>query len=243
MKTRVYNMMVAMLAVLLSASASPAQEMAPGTTAPQAAAPDPATVIQEIRTAFVPVTDYACTLKTWDRKGDQQRTSIYACSWKTPGQLRLDVLEGDNKGSRIARDAKGEIHGSKGGLLKVVTVKIDASDPRALSLRGRPFWLSGYDAVIQEALAAVEKGWQMRVSGQSTFQNMPCWLLDIERVNDPANPGITADRLWVTRGDANPPWRILKREKFEGTELVSVVEWSNVRTNTGLQDYHFDLKD
>lgn len=61
--------------------------------------PSFASVLKKMRTRFEQITDYQCRFRTFSTDGTQSREVLLAYYYRTPGQIRMEVLEGPDPGA------------------------------------------------------------------------------------------------------------------------------------------------
>jgi outer membrane lipoprotein-sorting protein len=61
--------------------------------------PSFASILKKMHARFEQITDYQCRFRTFSTNGTQSREVLLAYYYRTPGQIRMEVLEGPNPGA------------------------------------------------------------------------------------------------------------------------------------------------
>ena len=192
-------------------------------------------ILENVKSKWKTIKDYHCNMQSLNRLGQEVDKKKLDFSFQRPHKIRMEVLDGPKKGSVIVRTADGKIRAKKGGILGVIAVTLDESDPRVTNLRGRKFYKADWGSVIAEWLLAVKKGWKMERLPDETYNNQKCYVLTAHW-KSPQSP-ITEDKIWVDQSTH----LIVRRQQFEGQNLVNEVVWWNLQINPNLDPGLFDL--
>ena len=138
------------------------------------------TIVNGIITKWRSIQDYQCLMRSKNRLGELTDSKKLKFSYKKSKQVRVEVLDGEKKGSVLTRDANGTIKAKKGGLLGVIALTLDEDDERIRNLRGRKFYHATWGAVIKEFHSAVEKQRNVQRLPDEEFNKHDCYVLSIE---------------------------------------------------------------
>jgi outer membrane lipoprotein-sorting protein len=181
------------------------------------------------------IISYACTMQSFNRLGAESSTKTVRFTWARGGRVRMEVVEGPDKGSVLTRDGQGQLRGRKGGFLKMIAVTLKEDDRRVVNLRGRKFYEADWGSVIQEIRAREQAGWAVQPLADDAVKGAACRV--VELVAPAGSSGVTRDRVWISR-DRD---LILRRQQFEGETLVNDVTWWDVELNPAVEDALFTL--
>ncbi len=210
--------------VILFSLGAPAFSQDPGVTP----------ILESLKVKWKSVMDYSCNMQSLNRLGQEVDKKKLDFQFQRPHKVRMEVLDGPKKGSVIVRNANQQIRAKKGGILGVVAVTLDETDERVTNLRGRKFYEADWGSVIAEWLVAAKNGWKMERLADETYNNEKCQVL-AAHWQDPKSP-VTKDMIWV-----NQDHLIVRRQQFEGSNLVNEVVWWNIQVNPSLDPGQFEL--
>jgi outer membrane lipoprotein-sorting protein len=192
-------------------------------------------VLKRAQAKWNSIQDYTCKMQSNNRLGAETDKKQVQFQFKRKHQVRLEVLDGEKKGSALTRNDQGVIRGKKGGILGVVAVTLDEGDERTLNLRGRKFYDADWGTVLSEFIERVQSGWQVTQFGEEVYNNFPCYKIEI--VGTDPRSAETKDIVWVDK----ERFLVLRRQQYEGTNLVNEVVWWDIVLNSGLDDGLFKL--
>lgn len=185
-------------------------------------------VLDKVREKWNSVEDYHVKMRSRNRLGEQQDEKKYDFYYKKPHLVRMEVIEGDKKGSVLVLQSDKTIRGKTGGVLGFVSVTLAPDDERIKNLRGREFYKADWGTVIKEYIAGYKAGYTMQLLKDEVFNNVDCWVLEANW-KEAGNP-ITTDRIYVDKESH----LVLCRKQSEGATLVNEVVWWDVQINPGL---------
>jgi outer membrane lipoprotein-sorting protein len=203
--------------------------------AAQTQAKSPEDLLNDLKTKWTSIQDYQCQMHSRNRLGDKKDDKKMIFSFKRPQQVRMEITEGDKKGSTLTRDASGKIRGKKGGILGLVAVTLGEDDERIRNLRGREFYLADWGTVIKEYFDASKRGWKFTLLPDEKFNEVDCYVLQTTG-RDPKS-AVTRDEISIDKSSG----LILRRKQYEGDVLVNEVAWWAIELNAGLADDIFTL--
>jgi len=195
----------------------------------------PTAILQSVIQKWKSIQDYHCKMQSNNRLGDKTDKKKIEFWFKRKHQVRMQVLDGEKKGSALTRNDEGRIKGKKGGLLGVIAVTLDENDKRIFNLRGRKFYRADWGSVIAETVQRVKSGWRLRRLGDETFNGVPCFVL--EATGKEPGSKVTRDMIWVDQTNH----LVLRRKQYEGKTLVNEVAWWDIELNSNLDDDLFTL--
>lgn len=85
---------------------------------------------------FGQIPGYHCRLEFFQRNGERTARGLYDVTGKPPRQLRLEILEGEGKGTRLYWDGSPKVKVRPGGWLSPLVVKLPLADERLKGIRG-----------------------------------------------------------------------------------------------------------
>ena len=182
------------------------------------------------------IDDYHCVSKVFTRAGEETENKVLNVSFKRPGMFRNEVIEGDNEGGCVTRNAEGVIHGRHGGVLSIIVLTLKEDDERIRSLRGRRFFEASWADEVGDLRRAIDEGYQPRRLENQTFDGVDCYV--IAAVGSSTKTAVTSYEMWIEKES-----HLLRRRRdFEGQTLAKDTRFMNPEINLGTPDEHFTLK-
>ena len=188
--------------------------------------------LEDLGQGITGMDSYSCIMTTENSRGDIREFKVSRVRFKKPNLLRVDVLEGDKRGSSVALNRDGVIRGKNAfGFRR--TMK--ETDPRLRNIRGSTF----LNASLLDKLGRIKdrienKGFRAAVS-ETDLDGRSVYHMHIYH-SDPAD-AMTDEDIWFDRES----FFILKNRKFEGDTLVSDVTWRDIEVNIPVDDAEFEL--
>jgi hypothetical protein len=104
------------------------------------AAPPKPTVAQDVIDRYASVWNrlrsYTCTWTVHERKGNRVQDRVYRVFFQKPLNTRVEIADGDGKGSVAIWTGGDRVRGHQGGILSVITLNVDLHSRLAVTLRG-----------------------------------------------------------------------------------------------------------
>lgn len=174
--------------------------------------------------------DYQYRVLCFERRGDREEERSYRLFVKEGRMVKIQVIEGRGRGSEAVLNARGQVRGRKGGLLRSFARTLAPDDRRVCSLRGTPFWEAACHNFLRSLQARMGRpGVQSQIGRdpeQSGLQRLTLYL-----------PGGDRERYWIdTRA-----MHLVRGEVYEGDVLVHRFQIDDVRENVGLTDSFFSF--
>ncbi len=196
----------------------------------------PQEVISAFEEAWAGVKDYRCTLysKELGPKGYEQ--GVYEYWFLKPGWIRVKVLEGKKKGSRVVYNPKTKkVTGRLGGVLGFLSITTDPWDKRVLSPRGIPLTEGSFEAALREWKGYLRAG-KVWFDGEKTVDGVACWVLGVKDLDPSKNYGSVKKYLYI-RKDLKLPYLALDYDASD-REVVRAY-FKDLKLNTGLRPEDF----
>ena len=192
-------------------------------------------ILGDVQAKWQTIQDYQCKMQSNNRLGQEKDLKLVQFWFKRKQQVRMEVLDGEKKGSTLTRNDAGRIRGRKGGLLKIVAVTLDENDDRIYNLRRRKFYYADWGTIIDEVVGRIKNGWQIERMADETFNKTPCFVIAL--TGRETNSRVTKDMIWIDQSSH----LILRRKQYEGSDIVNEVLWWDIQINQALSDDLFDL--
>lgn len=104
--------------------------------APVGEAKDGLAVAQAARAAFLALPGYQVKLSYWMKLGNASGTGLTAVTGRPPAAMRVEVVKGNNAGTKLRYDGGSKVKVRPTGLFGGITVDLPLSDERVLNTRG-----------------------------------------------------------------------------------------------------------
>lgn len=197
----------------------------------------PQEVLDAFGGAWADVRDYVCVLSSTEVARGKAHTGVYDYSYMKPGWIRVKVLEGDKKGSRVVYNPHTKkVTGRLGGVLGFLSVTTDPTDPKVCSPRGIPLTQGAFGAILMDWKHHLASGANLWYQGEETVEGVACWVLGVDGLDPSGNYGAVKKYLYL-RQDNHLPYRIVEYDS--GNNRVLVATFRNLRLNTGLTENDF----
>jgi outer membrane lipoprotein-sorting protein len=198
-----------------------------------AAAVTPAGVMEHGEERFRILQDYNCLVELEAKQGTRVQTGACEFWFKQPRMLRVKVIRGSGKGSEVTVDDAGQIRGHKGGLFKSVIRRMQASDPRLLTIHGSSMMGLDWGSFFLKYHAAALR---------------PAVRIALAPHEDPNSP-YQVQLSYPDRGmrvrevySLDPhQWIIVEGAVYEDDTRVEHVTFQEIKLDTGLNDGWFRL--
>lgn len=189
--------------------------------------PTPQELLQLITRRFETLKDYQCQLTTTHLKNGQTVTDINNYYFKKPKLIRLEVMNGKDKGSKVVLNKNGKVRARAGGVLGVFTITMEPNDKRLQDDDGSSFATTDLGSTIKDIRATLAGGTATVTiveRGKRTYQ------LQIDR------PG--KRDLIVIDAQLQLPieWYTFSNGRFD-----SKTEWKNLQMDVGFSDSLFEM--
>lgn len=192
--------------------------------------------LAKMRSAFKSVNCYTVRLVSHLEKDGKTSNSTINLSYKRPGWVKIEVIEGDKKGSAGLYDPnKDRIQVRWAGIALPVYLSPDAKI--AKSLRGEKIYSITFEKMLEHADWYLANG-SLSWIGEESFEGVSCAVIEFATSSSDKNLGIARERWWL---DANTGF-IRKTNGFDANGKK--VQWSifrSLKINPDLPEDHFKL--
>lgn len=185
------------------------------------------TFLNNLEDAIYKMDTYSCTMVSENRKGKRREYKVTEFRFKKPNLIRVDVIDGDKKGSGVILNKEGKIRGKNSmGIRKTLRPE----DSRLKNIRGATFMQAGFmDMMDRLKDHILERGCGARIVDER-YMDRPAYHLIIEHSDD--DDPVTLEEVWYDK----ETYFIMKKLKFEGETKVSDITWNDREINIPLDD-------
>jgi outer membrane lipoprotein-sorting protein len=184
--------------------------------------------------AVAGINDYTVTITTHETAGTRVQDRVYEYAFKKPSFAKIETVSGPGRGSAAVWHGGDTVRGHQGGFLAPIRLTVGIHDGRAVSLRGDtidsasfPYQLDHFRSTKGELTEAAGPA----IAGVVTEE------LTLKPADPAADGNVTRDVLYLSTVTHLP----VRRERFEGDQLVKQEDFTNLKLNVGLKDDYFSL--
>jgi hypothetical protein len=123
-----------------AAQANPAQDLNIRLTA--------RSTIAKMKATWDSVKAYECMVTVHEAKGDSVQDRVYLVRFERPTQTRVDIVEGDGRGSAAIWNGGDRVRGHQGGFLSVFKLYVNLHSKLAMDLRGSTIADANFGSLI-----------------------------------------------------------------------------------------------
>jgi outer membrane lipoprotein-sorting protein len=94
------------------------------------------------------VKTYECTVKVHEAAGKRVQDRVYLIHFARPTHTRVDIIDGDGRGSAAVWNGGDRVRGHQGGILSFIRLNVDLHSSFATDLRGTTIVQSNFGALL-----------------------------------------------------------------------------------------------
>jgi len=192
--------------------------------------------LAKMRNAWKFVERYTVRIVSHQEKDGKTADHTVDLNYKRPGWVKIEVIEGDKKGSVGLYDPnKNRIQVRWAGIALPVYLSPDAKI--AKSLRGEKIYSITFEKMLEHADWYLANG-SLSWIGEESFEGVSCAVIEFKTSSSDKNLGIARERWWL---DANTGF-IRKTNGFDANGKK--VQWSifrDLKLNPDLPEDHFSV--
>lgn len=201
-------------------------------------------ILKEMRNKIEQITDYQCRFRTFSTNGTETREVLLAYYYRTPSQIRMEVLEGPNPGSiliynrQIQPEQVRVIAGNKftAFLQRMFYGEFfPLTNKWVLDLRGNGIHESDWQNFIDEHEKYIKIG-SSRFIGEETLNGRKTYLFKLVSNNPDETMSIKEEDVWV---DAQNYFPVQFFQYDSQGRLARKTTITELRFNTGLDERMF----
>jgi outer membrane lipoprotein-sorting protein len=195
-------------------------------------------LLEHIQARWQTVSDYTCILETFTLTEDDKQVSTIEHKFLKPKWIRMQILEGDGKGSIGVYDPfTKKVRGCKTGILKIIVLTMDITDSRVRSIRGHRID-QGDCLTLIERLEAYHRNGEFTSVEHTTYNGKSAYLFKAEVQDSSRLWGAQKESIWLNEENCFP----LKSEQLLGDgTVVHYSTYRDIEINTGLTEDDFKL--
>ncbi|MBN2380359.1 outer membrane lipoprotein carrier protein LolA [candidate division WOR-3 bacterium] len=193
-------------------------------------------VIAKFRTSWEGNSSYQVLMAYHQVKGAKTEDRIVRFSYKSPGWVRTDVLEGKEEGGVAVYDPlEDKVYARHPWMPVPLTFSPDAS--RVRSLRGERIYDASFPRLIASIYKQLDLGGVYWI-GEESVDGSTCTVIEFKNTTPEENRGIARERWWFDT-DTGFPRKITSYDKED--VLVQQVIFKALRLNPGFSSDHFNI--
>jgi outer membrane lipoprotein-sorting protein len=105
-------------------------------------------IIAKMQATWDTINSYECRVTVHETLGSRVQDRVYLVRFVKPTQMRVDIIDGDGRGSAAIWDGGTTVHGHEGGVLSVFKLTVDLHSKLATDLRGAAIDQGNFGALI-----------------------------------------------------------------------------------------------
>jgi outer membrane lipoprotein-sorting protein len=175
--------------------------------------------IAKMKATWDSVKSYECTVTVHETKGDSVQDRVYLVRFERPNQTRVDIVDGDGKGSAAVWTGGDKVRGHEGGFLSILRLNLGVHSKLATDLRGYSIVEANFGALLAHLKMLGPSVVHVSKSGDKT-------VLVIN--TDPPAPstGVTKEVYTLASN-----WLPVEYYEYVGDKVVRHVVNSNLKMN------------
>lgn len=194
----------------------------------------PDEIIQKTQNSYKNLSTFYSILEVYNRIGNNEDYIVYEFYFQKPDKIRLEVLEGKDKGTTIVYQ-NSRVRLKKGGVLSFIPLSLNIDDPLVLSIRKGRIDELGLSYIID--MITRYKAISIK---ESNFLGYNCYILEIGQSKDRLY-NYSLQRIYIEKESFIP----ILLEQYENigdqTILVHKRVYKNFKINIPLDSKLFEL--
>jgi phage baseplate assembly protein W len=104
--------------------------------------------IAKMKATWESVRTYECTVAVHEAKGDSVQDRTYLVRFEKPTQTRVDIVNGDGRGTAAIWNGGDRVKGHQGGILSIIRLNVGLHSKLATDLRGSTIAEANFGSLI-----------------------------------------------------------------------------------------------
>ena len=104
--------------------------------------------IAKMKATWESVHTYECTVTVHEAKGDSVQDRVYLVRFEKPTQTRVDIVNGDGRGTAAIWNGGDRVRGHQGGFLSIIRLSVGIHSKLATDLRGSTIAEANFGSLI-----------------------------------------------------------------------------------------------
>lgn len=192
-------------------------------------------IFKELQEKFKKIDDYQCILETFVAKDDKSDKRIYNYYFKKDKQIRMEIVEGEDKGTHLIYN-EGKVKVKPGcGLSSLFTFTFTPDDKSICDLRGFGVHQSDWGTFIEEHLTYLKK-YTGKIGGKEEVEKKEAMVIEIKSKKPEDTMSVAQEKIWIDTKEKI----ILKFEQYDQAgKLIRSNYFKDIKMNQGLKDELF----
>jgi outer membrane lipoprotein-sorting protein len=168
------------------------------------------------------INTYECTVSSHEVKGTDVQDRVYHIRFEKPLETRVDIVDGDGRGSAAVWDGGDRVRGHQGGMLSMIKLNIDIHNKLATSIRGTTIAQANFGALIEHLKSQDPSFLRVTTDGDKT-------VLVVQEVFSAPDTDVTKE-VYIFGADGLP----IEYFQYAEDEVVKHVVYSDLKINIDL---------
>lgn len=195
-------------------------------------------LLDQILEQWQAISDYTCIIETYTITKDDKQVSTIEHKFLKPKWIRMQILEGDGKGSiGVYNPFTKKVRGCKTGLLKIIVLTLDITDSKVRSIRGHRID-QGDCLTLIERLQTYHGNGELTDVQHTTYNGEPAYLFKAEVEDSSRLWGAQKENIWLDAEDFFP---LRSEQRLGDGTIVHYSTYHDMELNTGLTEDDFKL--
>lgn len=194
----------------------------------------PDDIVQKTQNSYKNLSTFYSILEVYNRSGNNEEYIVYEFYFQKPDKIRLEVIEGKDKGTTIVYQ-NSRIRFKKGGVLGFIPLSLNIDDPLVLSIRkGR------IDELSLNYIIDILTKYKVVSIKESNIFGYNCYVLEIGQSKDRLY-NYHSQKIYIEKESFIP----VQLEQYENIAeqiiLVHKRSYKNIKINIPLDPKLFEL--
>lgn len=191
-------------------------------------------ILQKTISSYKNLKTFSCILEVYNKAGNNEENITYEYYFQKPDKIRLEIIEGKDKGTIIVYQ-NGRVRYKKGGVLSFIPLSLNVDDPIVLSIRrGRVNELS------LEYIVDILTKYNPQSIKEVNILGYSCYVIEIGDSRDRLY-NYSLQRIYIEKNNFIP----IQLEQYENTngqnELVHRRVYKNFKINPPIDEKIFNI--
>jgi hypothetical protein len=180
-------------------------------------------------TAWAAVHTYSVTMTAHEVQGNDVQDRVYNLYYAAPNHVRMDIVDGADKGSQAVWTGGDTVDGHRGGFLRFIHLHLKLTNPLAVSMRGVTIAQATFGGVLEMIKGLKASSIDATTAGNTTSISVV--------VADPTtDDGITKDVVYLASNGLPTGY-----DQYEGDADVNHMVYTDTKVNVPLPDSTWNI--
>ncbi|MBN2199115.1 MAG: hypothetical protein JW747_04625 [Candidatus Aminicenantes bacterium] len=180
------------------------------------------------------VEDYQCLYTSFAVKGTRRADTVLRYFYKTPGLIRAEIVDGENRGT-VLLVREGQVRVKPPGIFSLLVFHYPSYHPRVTDIRGNRLDETTWEYFVEEHVRNLGL-MTLRSQRRETLDGRRALVLETVSEDPLRTRGIAREVLWIRAEDDI----LLRFEMYDASgRLIQMSRFTDIVINSGLPDSLF----